>query len=50
MLRCKLTAVGREYNYIIVIAQSNEIYKKKKKKLSEFARIKTGSGALIVTT
>ncbi len=29
MLRCKLTAVGIEYNYAIVIAQNKEIKKKK---------------------
>ncbi len=27
MLRCKLAAVGIEYNYITVIAQNNEILK-----------------------
>ncbi len=30
MLRCKLTAIGTEYNYITVIAQ-NRIFLKKKK-------------------
>ncbi len=28
MLRCKITAEGREYNYITVTAQNNRIYKK----------------------
>ncbi len=26
MLKCKLTAVGIEYNYVTVIAQNNEIF------------------------
>ncbi len=32
IVKCKLTAVGIEYNYVLVIAQNIDIKKKKKKK------------------
>ncbi len=46
--KCKLTALGIEYNYFIVIAQNNGL--KKKIISSEFVGIQTQSPALIVTT